>query len=159
MKHFSPVEVAHRFVRLSLKEGDLCVDATMGNGHDTAFLAQLVGTSGKVLGIDLQDSAIDNARQKLRSQGLADRVVFCNRGHETLSSELRSLDWLTVQLVMFNLGYLPRSDKSVITNAHTTLQVLDASLKALAEKGAISIVAYRGHAGGFDEYQAATMGG
>ncbi|SVC89500.1 uncharacterized protein METZ01_LOCUS342354, partial [marine metagenome] len=26
------------------------VDATMGNGHDTAFLAQLVGASGKVLG-------------------------------------------------------------------------------------------------------------
>ena len=65
MKHFSPVEVAHRFLRLALKEGDLCVDATMGNGHDTAFLAQLVGASGKVLGIDLQDSAIDNARQSV----------------------------------------------------------------------------------------------
>ena len=154
MNHFSPVEVAHRFVRTLLKEGDLCVDATMGNGHDSVFLAQLVGTSGKVLGFDVQSSAIDNARKRMEVQGLSDRVVVCKRGHETLSFELQSLDWHSVQLVMFNLGYLPGSDKSIITNKETTLQALDASSQSLAKEGAISIIAYRGHAGGSAEYYA-----
>jgi hypothetical protein len=55
---------------------------------------------------------------------------------------------------MFNLGYLPGSDKSVITQVESTLQALEAGLQALGRQGAISIIAYRGHAGGLIEYEA-----
>ena len=36
------------------KEGDYAVDATLGNGHDTCFLAKIVGDNGKVFGFDIQ---------------------------------------------------------------------------------------------------------
>ncbi len=38
-------------------EGDIVIDATMGNGHDTQFLAELVGENGHVYAFDIQESA------------------------------------------------------------------------------------------------------
>lgn len=38
----------------ALRPGDTAVDATMGNGHDTLFLAQAVGPTGHVIGFDIQ---------------------------------------------------------------------------------------------------------
>ena len=36
------------------KRSDYAVDATLGNGHDTCFLAEIVGDNGKVFGFDIQ---------------------------------------------------------------------------------------------------------
>lgn len=38
--------------------GDTVIDATAGNGHDTVFLAQLVGRQGRVWAFDVQSSAL-----------------------------------------------------------------------------------------------------
>ena len=154
MKRLSPVEVARRFVASHIVAGDHCIDATLGNGHDTLFLAQGVGNSGKVLGFDVQSSAVESARHRIREAGLSDRVDFRNQGHETMVSVIKSISWSGVKLIMFNLGYLPGSDKSVITTTSTTIMALDASINVLAADGAISIVAYRGHVGGAEEYDA-----
>ena len=42
----------------AVTSGDIVVDATLGNGHDTLFLAKLVGESGRVYGFDVQEHAI-----------------------------------------------------------------------------------------------------
>lgn len=55
---------------------------------------------------------------------------------------------------MFNLGYLPHSDKSVVTQAATTLRALDALEPILAPSAVISILAYVGHSAGLEESQA-----
>src|SRR5699024_5237808 len=52
---------------------------------------------------------------------------------------------------IFNLGYLPKSNKSIITLPNTTKKALDALLERLAPKGRIVIVAYYGHEGGAEE--------
>ncbi|MBC7032591.1 SAM-dependent methyltransferase, partial [Salmonella enterica subsp. enterica serovar Enteritidis] len=39
--------------------GDHVIDATVGNGHDTVYLAKLVGTTGHVDGFDIQSAAIE----------------------------------------------------------------------------------------------------
>ncbi len=58
---------AHTLLRESLKEGDIAIDATCGNGHDTLFLSQTVGSAGKVYGFDIQEQAIQkNARKASR---------------------------------------------------------------------------------------------
>ena len=44
-------------------KGDYAVDATLGNGHDTCFLAEIVGDSGKVFGFDIQ-------KKRLKAQQL-----------------------------------------------------------------------------------------
>jgi len=154
MNLFSPVEVSHRFARSLVSEGDRCIDATLGNGHDTVFLAQLVGASGHVLGFDVQERAVSNAQARLLGLQLQEAVSCYHCGHELIDSRLRSLGWDSVQLAMFNLGYLPGSDRSVITRSKTTLLALQLCIGALSNRGAISIVAYRGHADGIEEFSA-----
>ena len=37
------LDLHKQFILTHLKEGDVCVDFTMGNGHDTEFLSKTVG--------------------------------------------------------------------------------------------------------------------
>lgn len=55
---------------------------------------------------------------------------------------------------MFNLGYLPGGDKSLITKVATTLSALQQALELLAEDGVLTAVIYPGHEGGRDEADA-----
>jgi hypothetical protein len=55
---------------------------------------------------------------------------------------------------MFNLGYLPRSDHSIVTCAETTIAALDKIIERMVSGGMITILAYRGHDGGPEEAQA-----
>jgi hypothetical protein len=55
---------------------------------------------------------------------------------------------------MFNLGYLPGSDKNCITKSETTLPALAQSLEILKPGGLLSIMLYPGHAGGDTEASA-----
>lgn len=48
-------EYYHHFLRDYIREGDICVDATAGNGGDTEFLCRLAGESGKVYAFDVQE--------------------------------------------------------------------------------------------------------
>lgn len=64
------------------------------------------------------------------------------------------LDVGEVKAVMFNLGYLPRSDKTIITSPKTTLPALQAAFSLLAPGGLISIVIYSAHQGGLIESDA-----
>ena len=154
MTAFSPVALAHRFAAKLIDPGDRCVDATVGNGNDTVFLARCVGRAGRVLGFDVQERAIVSAREQLRKRGLDDRVLLRREGHENVGHRLKALGWPGIRIAMFNLGYLPGSDKRVVTRGDTTLSALGPCLDALLPRGAISIVAYRGHRGGGAEYDA-----
>ena len=57
-------------------------------------------------------------------------------------------------VVMYNLGFLPGSDKQVVTRTETTLLSLAAAVEALAPGGLLSVHAYGGHPGGLEELQA-----
>jgi SAM-dependent methyltransferase len=141
-------EMAHLLLRQSLKPGDWVVDATVGNGHDTLWLAQIVGPTGRVLGFDAQAAALAAAAQRL--QGLPQVTLF-HAGHERLAEHLPADAKAKLAAVMFNLGFLPGADKSVITTAETTLAALDQALGNLALRGQITVVLYPGHPGGAGE--------
>ncbi|WP_193441518.1 tRNA (mnm(5)s(2)U34)-methyltransferase, partial [Streptococcus suis] len=49
---------------------------------------------------------------------------------------------------IFNLGYLPSADKSVITLPATTLQAIEKVLNRLVVGGRLAIMIYYGHEGG-----------
>lgn len=53
-----------------------------------------------------------------------------------------------VRAAIFNLGYLPSADKSVITLPATTLLALSKILKLLEVGGRVAIMVYYGHEGG-----------
>ena len=52
------------FISEHVKEGDLCIDATMGNGNDTLLLSRLCGEKGHVLAFDIQEMAIQESGLK-----------------------------------------------------------------------------------------------
>eukprot|EP00897_Mesotaenium_endlicherianum_P010267 jgi/Mesen1/9269/ME000060S08710 len=58
------------------------------------------------------------------------------------------------RLVSFNLGYLPGGAKDVVTTESTTMEALRAAADIVAPGGLICVLAYVGHAGGWEEYQA-----
>ena len=57
-------EMAHLWLRERVNAGAFVVDATTGNGHDTVFLAELVGVDGKVIAFDIQADALKAARDE-----------------------------------------------------------------------------------------------
>lgn len=153
----SLVEEAQRAVAESLHEGGIAVDATAGNGYDTLFLARIVGAAGKVYAFDIQQAALTAAAARLQQAGLASRVALFHAGHEAMPEHLPTEYIGKIDAIMFNLGYLPSGDKSVITVTETTLQALNQAATLLAAGGVLTILAYPGHAGG-DAETAAVQG-
>ncbi len=140
--------VATRFaVTRIVRVGDAVVDATVGNGHDTELLARLVGPSGAVLGFDIQPAAISATSRRLATAGLADRAALHLGSHHDVG--LDQID--SIRACMFNLGYLPGGDKSIVTRAATTIPALEQACFRLATGGIVSIVVYPAHAGGGEE--------
>ena len=53
------VDYSHQILEKYIENNDKVVDATVGNGHDTQFLAELVGSAGFVSGFDVQKEALE----------------------------------------------------------------------------------------------------
>ena len=60
----------------------------------------------------------------------------------------------SVDLILFNLGYLPGGDHSVCTRAETTLPALEAALTLLKPGGAVGVIIYSGGDTGNEEKDA-----
>ena len=137
-----PLEMAHQFLAEVITKEDVVVDATMGNGHDTAFLAQL---TGQVYAFDIQEQALVNTQERLEKLGLQ-HVRLILDGHQHVDQYVE-----TIKAAIFNLGYLPGSDKKIITIPSSTLEAIRILLDRLEKKGKIIIVSYYGHDGGIEE--------
>ncbi|WP_333887639.1 class I SAM-dependent methyltransferase [Clostridium sp.] len=135
------VNIARDICMKKLKEGDIAVDATMGNGNDTVFLAELVGQSGKVYGFDIQEDAIKSTQKKIIDKNLFKYVKLINDGHENMDNYISE----KVKLVIFNLGYLPKGKHYITTNADTTLIALKKALNLIDKNGVVILVVYYGH--------------
>ncbi|MBP2076406.1 class I SAM-dependent methyltransferase [Oceanobacillus polygoni] len=139
---------AHYLLEGSIHSGEKVIDATCGNGNDTLFLSKLVGEKGHVYAFDIQDQAIANTRKALINNNCSN-VSLIHDSHE------RILDYFPkdkeVAGAIFNLGYLPRSDKSVITTPDSTVSAVNAILNRLKKDGLVVLVVYHGHEGGKEE--------
>ena len=116
----TPDLTAVRFVQdylaAHLPHPKLCIDATCGNGGDTAFLCRLAGPEGRVLGFDIQPEAITSTRARLEKQGLTAELI-CD-SHANLLQYVRPG---TADIVMFNFGWLPGADHSVFSTADSSI--------------------------------------
>jgi SAM-dependent methyltransferase len=137
-----PTAVVRRLLEDVVMPGDLAVDATAGNGHDTEFLAARVGDGGRVLAFDIQAAAIAAARARVAAAGWGSRVDFFQECHTRIAT--RAVPG-SVAAVMFNLGYLPGHGHELTTTAETTLQALAAATSVLRPGGALAAVCYPGH--------------
>jgi SAM-dependent methyltransferase len=137
-----------------LSPGDIAVDATVGNGHDTLFLAQTVHPGGMVIGCDVQEAAITATRARLAAAGLDGIARLHLTGHERLAELVAPEHHGRVAAITFNLGYLPGGDKTLVTRAETTRAALQAAATLLRPGGLLSLLVYVGHPGGAAEHDA-----
>jgi SAM-dependent methyltransferase len=142
---------ATSWIEVALFDGALAIDATVGNGYDALFLAHRVGPKGKVLGFDVQKAALAGAREILKFVGSLDRVSLLHDSHTRLAEYLPP--GAAIAGAMFNLGYLPRGNRQIITQPETTVMALRSVLEHLAERGRVTLLVYRGHEGGVPEYR------
>ena len=144
-------EQAHAAVRAVLAPGEAAADATCGNGRDTRFLADLVSPAGRVFAFDVQPVALQRTAQSIAGRANVS-LIECDHAHmlDAIPAELHG----RVGTVMFNLGYLPGGDKTVVTTASSTILGLRAALELLREGGVLTVIAYPGHPGGAEETDA-----
>ncbi len=147
------------------------IDATAGTGRDTLFLASLL-KEGDIWALDIQEKALVMTKERLEKAGYkageeegtpeactADgpvhtwsagpiRFHLVRDGHQHLD-RYGSPD--TVDLILFNLGYLPGGDHQVATRAETTIEAIEKGLLLLKEDGLLSLMVYSGGDTGFTE--------
>ena len=150
----NPIRVTERAQKLAtevLRPGDIAVDGTAGKGRDTACLAQAVGSNGHVHAFDIQPEAITSTHNLLEVAGLLDRVSLHLRSHAELTEVLTPAQRGKLGVAIFNLGYLPGGDASIITQPSSTNHALRAAFDHLRPGGRLICVAYTGHPGGPEE--------
>ena len=125
------ITMAHEYWARHLRPADTAIDATCGNGKDTACLAALV-PEGKVFALDIQPEALAKARTEVE----AAHVAFLLQSHVELPRDP------SLRLVVYNLGYLPGGDKSITTRVETTLLSVKKGFELLPAGGALSLVCY-----------------
>ena len=142
--------LAADYMTRAVREGDVVVDATMGNGKDTLFLCGLVGKSGHVYAFDVQAEAVARTRERIAEAGCAARTTLLLAGHETMAEHVAG----PVQAVMFNLGWLPGAEHAVTTRTETTLTAVRAAAELIAPGGIVTVCVYPGHEEGTRELEA-----
>ena len=138
------LDLHKKFILTHLREGDVAVDFTMGNGHDTAFLSKTVGKNGHVYAFDIQEQALESTAKLLADEGCPDNVTLIKASHHLVKDYVKE----PFRAGMFNLGYLPGGDKSITTMRETTMPAIEAALELLAPDGILNIAVYPGHAEG-----------
>lgn len=123
------------------------VDATCGNGFDTLFLCNVAGRSGHVTGFDLQNDAIERTNDLLMKNLNFVNYKLINDSHEFINKYISSY----IDVCVFNLGYLPLSDKAIKTNGETTISAIYNLLPLLNKNGRIYIAAYITHDSGHEK--------
>jgi len=151
MKSFSALDIINRVIDESVREGDICIDATAGRGHDTLHLCKLVGDSGKVVAFDIQQDAVDSTKALLEKHGMASRADVLLKSHSEMGELIEEE---SVSLIAFNFGWLPKGDHTINTRKETSIAAIEQGLKLLKPGGIMTLIIYYGRDTGFEERDA-----
>lgn len=135
-------EFVNNYLINNITKNDITVDATTGNGYDTVLLAKI---SKFVYGFDIQQQALDNTLSLLKENNLSNYKLI-NDNHENILNYLKDF-----KCVVFNLGYLPNSDKVITTKKETTILTLKKLTNHLKKGQFIIITCYPNHKEGQKE--------
>lgn len=151
MKNYQITEWCHHFIREHVKAGDICIDATAGNGNDTQLLCELVGEHGKVFAFDIQEQAVQHTKEKLAKSNLSNRAEVLLDSHVNMRNYVAED---SVSCIVFNFGYLPGGDHRLATRKESSIQAIHEGLKILKKGGMMSLCIYSGGDSGFEERDA-----
>lgn len=131
-------------------QGHKVLDCTVGNGNDTLALSKAVGPTGKVYGFDIQEVAIESTLKLLKKNNSYNNVELFLDSHENIDIYISH----RLNFIIYNLGYLPRGDKSIKTNSTSSALSIKKALELLECNGLLAVTVYVGHSGGMDEKDA-----
>ncbi len=96
--------------KLNARPGEKVLEIGCGTGHCLVSLAQSVGPTGKVYGLDLSEGMLDVARDTLHKAGLAERVELTPGDGVQLPYQADSLDavFMSFTLELFDTPEIPR---------------------------------------------------
>lgn len=139
------------FITEQVKEGDLCIDATMGNGNDTLLLSHLCGEKGHVLAFDIQEMALSNTKERLEKEHAAHNYELFLDSHVNMGNYAEPM---SVSCIVFNFGYLPGGNHKLATRPESSILALTTSLSLLKRGGILTLCIYSGGDSGFQERDA-----
>lgn len=132
-------ELSHNIVKEYGRDFSTAIDATLGNGGDCDFLSDRFK---KVYAFDIQKTAVEQYKLKNKSN-----VEVIKDSHSNMKEYIKE----AVDVIMFNLGFLPGGDKTITTKKDTTLMAIKDSLELLKSGGLLLIAVYVGHEEGEKE--------
>ncbi len=148
MKKYQITQWCHKFIRDHVQEGDICIDATAGNGNDTLLLCELVGETGKVIAFDIQETAVRATKKRLEEHGMAGRAEVLLESHENMMKHAKEG---TVNCITFNFGYLPGGNHALATKKESSIKAIHQGMTLLKKGGMMSLCIYSGGDSGFEE--------
>lgn len=151
MENFSALQLAHKIIAEHVRAGDICIDATAGRGKDTAFLCSIVGESGRVIALDIQDEAVRSTNALIKEKNYDSICGVYLDCHSNIGKYAQDG---TVSCITFNFGWLPAGDHNVFTCAQTSIPAIESGLKLLKNGGVMSLCIYYGGVNGFGERDA-----
>ena len=142
--------IIDRYIERFIMPESTVIDATLGNGQDTLKIAQRLGPKGRLYSFDIQKEAIERSQQLLEEADIKlPQIELIHDSHIHFDRYLAPKEH--VDFIIYNLGYLPRGDKSITTVAESTLQSVKAGLLRLKPYGVMVIAVYHGHEAGKEE--------
>jgi len=160
MKSFgNVVRLNHTLLSQVIKPGMTALDATCGNGYDSIFLASLLKDHGSLTVMDIQPEAIQSTAKKLAENGFIDthkdlKINFIQDSHNHIDQYFVAS---SIDVCIFNLGYLPGGDKTITTEVSTTLEAVKQTLICMKSGGILVVICYPGHSEGMAEKEALTI--
>ncbi len=148
---FSALGIVHKILKIHIKPGDFCIDATCGNGHDSVYLCELCGKSGKLLAMDIQEDAVVSTKSNLEEHGFSDIATVVCQSHSDIDNAAKPN---TADCIVFNFGWLPGGSHDVFTRAETSIPAIEKSLEILKPGGLLSLCVYYGRNNGYSERDA-----
>jgi reverse gyrase len=124
-------DMAHAFLAPAIHKSALCVDATLGNGHDARFF--LDRHAKCVHAFEIQEDVLRKTQESIQDA----RLICHLAGHEHMQDYVKQAD-----AVIFNFGFCPGRQKDVMTRADTSLEAVQQALTLLRPKGRMALVFY-----------------
>lgn len=138
------VKYVKKVIEERIKPNAICIDATMGNGYDTSFMRSFLSEGGYIYAFDIQNQALEATQKRLEASKQFSKVQLIQSGHEDIDKFVKE----PVDLVVYNLGYLPKGDKEITTTYDKSLVSLKKAMKLIKKNGLIIMTVYPGHQAG-----------
>ncbi|MCH5251693.1 MAG: class I SAM-dependent methyltransferase [Lachnospiraceae bacterium] len=143
-------DICHYLMEQQVKAGDICIDATAGNGNDTEYLCQLAGQEGKVYAFDIQEEALRHTKERLDKKGWQAELILDS--HDRMADYVKECG--KISCIVFNFGYLPGGSHDLATRPESSVRAIEEGLKLLKKDGALCLCIYSGKDSGFAEREA-----